>query len=147
MFNVGDGQDIITEGYSDKGDVDTLRFGEGVLATDVVMQRSGNDLLISFTGNTDSVTVAGYFSAAKYQVEHIAFSDGTDWLVADVLNHIEDGIPLPVAAAADAPVSLQRVREQTVAFMAGDAGEEDSSMAMMPTLSSSKTTVNSVVNF
>ncbi len=147
MFNAGDGQDIITEGYSDKGDVDTLRFGEGVLATDVVMQRSGNDLLINFTGNTDSVTVADYFSAAKYQVEHIAFADGTDWLVADVLNHIEDGIPLPVAALADAPVSLQRVREQMVAFMAGDAGEEDSSMAMMPTLSSSKTTVHSVVNF
>ncbi|MBJ3591097.1 hypothetical protein JGC56_08045 [Salmonella enterica subsp. enterica serovar Saintpaul] len=147
LFNAGDGQDIITEGYSHSGEVDTLCFGEGLRATDAVIQRTGKDLVINFTGSSDSVTVKSFFRDSKSQVEHITFTDGTDWLVEDILNHVEDDIPLPIAAPADAPVALQRVREQMVAFMSGGDGDEESGSGVIPMLSTSRSTVHSLVNY
>lgn len=146
LFSAGDGQDVITEGYSYSGDNDTLRFGDGTEAAKAIVQRNSNDLLITFEDSTDSVTVKDYFSAAKYRVEHITFADGTDWLIEDVLNHIEDDIPLPLAQPADAPVSLQKIREQMAMFTADSDNDDDCVVNMSPSLSTARTTVNSLMS-
>ncbi|HDG1697698.1 TPA: hypothetical protein PFE29_004609, partial [Kluyvera ascorbata] len=90
LFNAGDGNDYLYEGTSNAGDVDTLRFGEGINPEDVIIQRrktSGlnarDSLIITFRDSTDSITLDDFFRAAKYQVEHITFADGTDWLPED----------------------------------------------------------------
>ncbi|HDG1697329.1 TPA: hypothetical protein PFE29_004215, partial [Kluyvera ascorbata] len=147
LFNAGDGQEIISEGSGSSGDSDILRFGSGLQAEDVILQRHENNLIIRFQDSKDNVTVQDYFSASKYRVEHIAFEDGTDWLVEDILNHLEDGIPLPISAPADAPLSLQRVCQEIVAFMSdGEGGEEDCA-GIAPTLSTSRTSVSSLMNY
>ncbi|WP_376753189.1 calcium-binding protein, partial [Kluyvera ascorbata] len=33
--------------------------------------------------STDSITIDNFFTAERYQVEHITFADGTDWLPED----------------------------------------------------------------
>ena len=146
LFNAGDGQDTIAKNSSVSGDSDTLRFGEGMMAASAIVQRSGNDLVIAFKDSEDSVTVKDYFSSEKYRVEHIAFADGTDWLIEDVLNHTEDDIPLPLAQPADAPVSLQRIREDMAMFAAGCDGDDDSVVSMIPSLSTACSSVGSLMN-
>ncbi|WP_447864317.1 calcium-binding protein [Kluyvera sichuanensis] len=147
LFNSGDGQDTISDSYSYSGDSDTLRFGEGLLVENARLTRSGNHLVISFEGSDDRVTVTDYFYSSRYQVEHISFADGTDWLPEDILNYMEDDIPLPLAASADAPVSLQLIREQMVAFTGGDDDAEDSVGDAMPTLSTSRSSVSALMHF
>ena len=146
LFNAGDGQDTIIEKASYDNDVDRLVLGETLQAKNTLIQRSGNDLLIGFADSIDSVTIKSYFSSSKSQVEHITFADGTDWLVEDILNHLEDDIPLPLAAPVDAPVSLQRVREMIVAFTGSDDGDEESAGDAMPMLSTSRSSVNALMN-
>jgi len=70
--------------------VDILRFGEGVLAENAIVRRSGDDLVISFNDSTDRVTVKNYAYSARYQVEHITFTDGTDWLPEDISSSFQD---------------------------------------------------------
>ncbi len=146
LFNAGDGQDTINEGYASAGDTDILRFGEGLLAENAVLKRSRDDLLISFAGSTDSVKVADYFYSGRFQVEHITFADGTDWLPEDIFSHLEDGIPLPLAAPADAPVSMSLMRQQMAMFTAGEDSDEEAE-GLVSSLSTSRTTVQSLVNY
>ncbi|MBW9459826.1 calcium-binding protein [Kluyvera sp. EC_51] len=145
LFNAGDGQDTITEGNSNGGSSDTLLFGAAIQADSVIIQRSGNDLLIGFSGSDDRVTIKSYFSSSRFRVEHITFADGTDWQPEDILNHLEDGIQLPLAAPAEAPVSIQQMRELMATFSGGDEGSEDSVGDATPVLSTSRTTVRSLM--
>ncbi|WP_318392003.1 calcium-binding protein [Enterobacter sp.] len=84
LFNAGDGQDYISE--NNTGGTDVLRLGEGLLPDDVVLKRKtttglqGSDsLIITFRNSTDSITLDNYFGSGKYQIEQIAFVDGTVW--------------------------------------------------------------------
>ncbi|WP_327021768.1 calcium-binding protein [Klebsiella sp. RHBSTW-00484] len=146
LFNAGDGQDTIVEGSSNSGNSDTLRFGDGLLAKDALVQRSGNDLIIGFRNNSDSVTVTRYFSSAKYQVETISFADGTDWLPEDIQSHIEHDIPLPLASSVETSDSLQRVRQQMAGFLAGDDGDDEGVGDVIPQLNTSRSSVSSLMN-
>ncbi|WP_416186390.1 calcium-binding protein [Kluyvera sichuanensis] len=73
-----------------------------------------------------------FFSSARFRVEHITFADGTDWQPEDILNHLEDGIQLPLAAPAEAPVSIQQMRELMATFSGDDEGNEDSVGSELP---------------
>ncbi|OQX11774.1 MAG: hypothetical protein BWK76_18660, partial [Desulfobulbaceae bacterium A2] len=79
LFNLGDGQDTIIESGTTAGIVDTLRFGQGIAAGDIVFARSGNNLLISINGTNDRLTLQGWGSGASGQVERMEFFDGTVW--------------------------------------------------------------------
>lgn len=146
LFNAGDGQDSITEGYSYGDESDVLHFGRGTEAAKAIVQRIGTDLLITFEDSMDRVTVQNYFSSTKHQVEHITFADGTDWQVEDILNHIEDDIPLPLAQPADAPVSLQKVREQMAMFTVSSDNDDDCMISMTPSLNTARTMVSSLMS-
>ncbi|EMF0720702.1 calcium-binding protein, partial [Citrobacter freundii] len=86
QFNAGDGQDWITEKTTNSDDIDRLIFGEGLLAENAILQRSGDNLLISFRDSTDSVTLESYlrYEGKRYRVEEIVFSDGTVWNIETV---------------------------------------------------------------
>gem|GEM_PF-250245 len=87
LFNTGDGQDTIDNYDSGVARVDVLSFGTGIVAADVAARRSGNDLVLTFAGNDDRVTVPGYFigeGAGSYRLDEIRFADGTVWDVAEV---------------------------------------------------------------
>lgn len=149
LFNAGDGQDIIYERYTNSSDVDVLRFGEGIRPEDIRLSRTSGiwkNLILSVAGTDDSVTIKDFLSSSRNQIEHITFSDGTDWLAEDILNYFEDDIPLPLAAPEDVPVSLSLVHEQIAQFTAGDSGDEDDAI-VTPSLTTSRSSVNSLVNY
>lgn len=94
LFNRGDGQDIIKNVDYSKDKKDTLLFGKGILANDVLLMRKNNDLVISLRDSTDSVTIYSYFGGDGYGVyglEQIEFMDGTIWNIENVKNMLIAG--------------------------------------------------------
>ena len=91
IFNLGDGADVIIErrqgeAYSNvEASNDTLQFGEGIAADDLIFIRSGSDLLIRHSNGTDSIRVQNWFAgSAHYQLNLLTFADGTELTAAQV---------------------------------------------------------------
>ncbi|MDP5136285.1 hypothetical protein ORJ04_10020 [Rheinheimera baltica] len=85
VFNLGDGADVIIErrqgeAYSNvDASNDTLQFGEGIAADDLMFVRSGSDLLIRHSNGSDSVTVQNWFAgSAHYKLNLLTFADGSE---------------------------------------------------------------------
>ena len=95
LFNVGDGHDTIHDDVSFYSSAavayfqanpnaadyqDEIRFGPGVQASDIELQRAGNDMVFAHVNGTDSITVKNWFSNGKLGwIEKIRFHDGTVW--------------------------------------------------------------------
>ena len=79
LFGRGDGHDFIQEWDWDSGNTDTIRFGAGIAPADLVLRRSGNDIVFEIAGGNDSVTVQGWRNGPQYRIEQVAFADGTVW--------------------------------------------------------------------
>ncbi|MBU0631083.1 hypothetical protein KKA17_00405, partial [bacterium] len=90
IFNLGDGKDTIYDDYSygynniqqDNAGNDTLVFGEGITADDIVIEYYGNDLMIgikdgdkSFGELSDVITIQNYVNKNN-KIENILLSDG-----------------------------------------------------------------------
>ncbi|WP_306823159.1 calcium-binding protein, partial [Pseudomonas sp. UMAB-40] len=92
LFNLGDGQDTIIEYDPGYGATDTLRFGAGILASDINMRRVDSDLVFMLSNGTDQVTVKGWFNrstssadaALSAVIERVEFADGTFWTWTDI---------------------------------------------------------------
>lgn len=90
LFGRGDGRDTVIDGDATPGNIDTLRFKEGVAPTDVRISRSGNDLVLAIRDSSDQVVLARYFdetwggTSRPYLIERIAFADGTVLSFTDV---------------------------------------------------------------
>ncbi|MCK7498080.1 MAG: hypothetical protein MZW92_50760 [Comamonadaceae bacterium] len=72
------------------GGADSLVFGPGTLPSDVIVQRSGSNLVLSVsagaqslgaaaTSSTDQVVFTNWFGNAAHLIETITFADGTVW--------------------------------------------------------------------
>jgi len=85
IFNLGDGHDLLIERRQNEayGNVeptaDTLRFGEGIVASDLSFHRRGNDLIIEHANGSDSITVQNWFREPTdhFKLEHFEFADGS----------------------------------------------------------------------
>ncbi|WP_302794944.1 calcium-binding protein [Ralstonia pseudosolanacearum] len=87
VFNSGWGQDTIGNYDASTGRSDTIEFGSGIAATDVIATRSGEDLILSLRNGSDRVTVQYYFSSdatSPYRIDQVRFADGTSWDVAAI---------------------------------------------------------------
>jgi Ca2+-binding RTX toxin-like protein len=88
LFLPGFGSDKV---YNSSGDVTpngSIEFGVGILPGDVLVSRSGDDLILTVAGTVDQVTVKAYFldeGTSGNAVAEIRFADGSIWSVADVL--------------------------------------------------------------
>ncbi|MDR0279410.1 MAG: hypothetical protein LBJ37_16145, partial [Paucimonas sp.] len=82
LFNLGDGKDVIQESTTAVGDVDVLRFGEGIDPADIEVSTQGGNLVLRHANGADQVTLSGWFreNGPRYQVERIEFADGTVWM-------------------------------------------------------------------
>ena len=94
LFEKGFGNDSIDNTQDDTApNADIIKFGEGILPENAILQRQGFDLIISVSyedGTTDSVRVFSYFDkqgTSSTTVSAIQFADGTSWDYEYVLDH------------------------------------------------------------
>src|SRR3989475_3836058 len=104
VFNRGDGQDLLFDQNYSGSDMNTIRLSTDVAPTDVTLQTDANgDLLLAINGTSDQLTVQNYFVDPVFQVEQIAFADGTIWDTNTILSQT----PGLVLAGTDGPDFLQ----------------------------------------
>ncbi|MEI7475761.1 MAG: calcium-binding protein, partial [bacterium] len=80
-FNIGSGNDTIIE----NGGANTIKFGTGIVATDLAKYQSGNDLILQ-TKYLDSITVKNYYSSDVNKVQTIKFSDNSTELIETAID-------------------------------------------------------------
>nr|WP_318293740.1 calcium-binding protein [Pseudomonas cichorii] len=86
-FSRGWGQDSVNNYDSSVGKLDVIEFAADILPTDIILTRSGSDLVLSLKNATDKITVSSYFQNdgdTPYALEQIRFADGTQWSVEQV---------------------------------------------------------------
>src|SRR3989442_151813 len=104
LFGRGYGQDILFDQNYSGSDMNTIRLSADVAPTDVTLQTDANgDLLLGINGTSDQLTVQNYFVDPVFQVEQIAFADGTIWDTNTILSQT----PGLVLAGTDGPDFLQ----------------------------------------
>ncbi|NNW63680.1 MULTISPECIES: calcium-binding protein, partial [unclassified Roseobacter] len=87
IHSLGDGSYTITDESSSPSTIDRLTFLD-VTATDVAFsQNAGGDLVITLS-NGETVTITDHFASTHYDMEEIAFADGTVYTPDDILNLI-----------------------------------------------------------
>ena len=90
VFNRGDGQDVIGARTDTAVGNNTLQFGAGITQADVAVTLSGNDLVLSLRGTTDSVTLNMYrnpwvpmqgadLGGRLSGAQIVRFADGSQW--------------------------------------------------------------------
>ncbi|WP_327522050.1 calcium-binding protein, partial [Pseudomonas amygdali] len=81
LLSLGDGKDTIVEEIGVRGEIDKVRFGEGVDSSAVVLSVINNDLKLKYSASGDEVTFKNWFlwSGNNYKVEEILFADGAVW--------------------------------------------------------------------
>lgn len=78
VFGFGSGHDEVHEYYETyEGGFDTIRFGPDVTQADLTFSRAGSDLVVTLTGGADSLTVVGFFSHERREVEFFSFANGS----------------------------------------------------------------------
>jgi len=89
IFNLGNGQDTISDFDNTFGNVDTVIFGQGILPGNIILSRQGDALELTIDGTNDKLTINGYFHyyyRDSFRIERIQFADGTVWEQADILS-------------------------------------------------------------
>jgi Ca2+-binding RTX toxin-like protein len=82
FVNAGGGSDRIEEPATQLPDESNgIVFGAGIDPTDVVISRSGDDLIIEYEDGTGFVTIAGWFAdaARSSAIEFAKFENGIQW--------------------------------------------------------------------
>ncbi|MDT8338592.1 MAG: Ig-like domain-containing protein [Sulfurimonas sp.] len=95
IFNRGDGKDVIYDSYyrdNYDGGNDTLKLGEGIGAEDIIIQKSGMDLIVAikedgveFDALTDKITLQNWYQPNN-RIEHLLLNDGSAIDLSYLLN-------------------------------------------------------------
>ncbi|CAN5472378.1 hypothetical protein BH11PSE11_BH11PSE11_04950 [soil metagenome] len=112
VFARGDGQDLILDRSATIGafnfpvtSTDTLDFIGDLTANDVLLSRSGDDLVASIRGTSDSVTVQKHFLAdtatVSNRIDQIRFSGGIVWDTAKIEARIASNNSIVATEGAD----------------------------------------------
>jgi YD repeat-containing protein len=80
VFDVGWGQDIISNYDYWSTSVDIVRFGVGIAPADISVSLTGTtSILLGHSNGTDQIILSGYYSNNAFKVDRIEFADGTVW--------------------------------------------------------------------
>ncbi|MFG6417007.1 calcium-binding protein [Roseateles sp. DC23W] len=85
-WGAGLGNDVISELSSAPNDTDTLRVIGGLLPSDVVLTRSGNDLVLRIRSSHETMTVRNHYTGTG--IERIVFDDNTQWDSTTILEKV-----------------------------------------------------------
>jgi len=78
IFNPGDGIDtLIDNGMSGDSGEDELRFGAGIVSSDMTLNRLGDDMVFKHVNGSDQITVVNWFADPyrRDQIDRIVFDD------------------------------------------------------------------------
>jgi len=101
LFGRGDGQDTIYDSDFTAGNLDTIRFGVGIGASDIAFARSGSDLVLGINGTSDQVTLQFWGYGNEFRIEGVEFADGTVWDAAELQARTAGLLGLPVVGTDD----------------------------------------------
>lgn len=65
IFSKGDGNDVIEDSDEDVYDHDALSFKEGISVSDLKLSKRAQDVIVSYNGGADSVTLAGWLDSER----------------------------------------------------------------------------------
>jgi Ca2+-binding RTX toxin-like protein len=85
LYGAGSGNDSIAEDGLGS-DTDILKL-VGLNPADVVISRTGQDLIVTISATGEIMTVIGHFYSAHDGIEQIAFADGPTWDRATILSN------------------------------------------------------------
>ncbi|WAG12993.1 hypothetical protein NRZ32_07645 [Aeromonas dhakensis] len=93
VFNLGDGHDLIHYGQNSGALAtfsggDELRFGAGIEVRDILIIRSGDDIVLKHINGSDSVTIRGGFAEKDAWGGLVVFADGTSWTVSELVKFV-----------------------------------------------------------
>lgn len=80
-FGRGDGHDMLLQNDSAAGDLDVVRFADGITpeAVAVSVANGGSDIVLTIADTGDSLTLQNWFSPSGARVSAVEFADGTVW--------------------------------------------------------------------
>jgi len=86
IFRRGSGQDIIIDPDATSNNTDTIWLGSNLTPEEIVLRRSGNNLVLKILDTTDTLTVQDYFrnDSPLNRIEQIQFMDGAVWTHDDL---------------------------------------------------------------
>jgi len=94
LFGRGSGQDTINNYDTGSGKTDAVEFAADIAPSDILLSRSGDNLVLAIAGTTDKLTVSSYLSNdgfSSYVLEQIKFADGTVWDLAAIKPMLLEG--------------------------------------------------------
>ncbi|MGB8313698.1 MAG: CAP domain-containing protein, partial [Aestuariivirga sp.] len=102
IWHAGDGSDIINDTSVSLTETDVLALSN-VASTGVELYKLGNDLKITIVATGEIITVKNQFNAATLGdgIETLSFSNGVNWTVSDIANHLAPPPPINGTAGAD----------------------------------------------
>ncbi|MDB5877404.1 MAG: hypothetical protein JWQ41_818, partial [Variovorax sp.] len=108
VFNKGDGVDTINDYDYTSGNSDILSISD-IASDQLWFAKSGNNLIVSAIGTTDSMTVQNWYSGNAYHVEKFQTSDGKTLLDTQVQNLVQAmaGFAPPSAGQMTLPANYQ----------------------------------------
>jgi Ca2+-binding RTX toxin-like protein len=102
----GDGADRITVSDSDSA-ADQLKFSGTVNYDQLWFSQAGSDLVISIIGTNDKMTVEGWYTSGKDQLDRIEVADG-DWLLTSDV----EGLVTAMASLTPPPFGQTELTQQ-----------------------------------
>jgi VCBS repeat-containing protein len=126
VFGRGYGQDAIADNSASTADLLVLQTG--ITAADLLLRRSGDDLVLSVRNSVDRLTIRGYWLATG-AIETIQFADGQTWGVSQVQTALAltpiNTSPVLSTPAPDQLIESGRLYSLSIANMFSDADGGD----------------------
>lgn len=88
-FNIGDGKDVIYENsWTNSSELytDRIVFGDLINPSNIILNSSGSDLIITFQGSSDSIILKNQLNGGTAQIDRFVFQDGTTWSQSEINN-------------------------------------------------------------
>lgn len=117
LFGRHRGRDTISESDTTAGNVDTIRFGDGIAADQLWFQRKGGDLVVSIIGTSDSIAIRNWYTNSGSHAERFETADGHVLLDTQVNNLVNAMacFSAPRAGQTELPRVLENQLEPVIA--------------------------------
>jgi Ca2+-binding RTX toxin-like protein len=119
LYNLGDGDDIVSEYIYYQSSWDVLELGAGLLVEDLIVTQSlahASDLILTFVGQSGSITLDNQWTNDTWGIDLVRFADGTE-LSAIAIN---DRLFAAIATSGDDVINGSYLSDNIVGLNGAD---------------------------